>query len=86
MPSFDLPEWQPASSGRSEIIPLGMYVTERYQPQIALEQMAITRTLCLRNAKIMRDMGENSKADSWILLAQVTRTTSCVNFVKFRHI
>lgn len=86
MPSLDLPEWKPVNSDSSEMVPLGIYVTENYQPpQTAFEQMALTRTLCLGNAKIMRDVGEKSKADSWVLLAQVMRTTStpCVYWMTF---
>eukprot|EP00804_Cyclotella_cryptica_P005852 CCRYP_000144-RC/>CCRYP_000144-RC protein AED:0.03 eAED:0.03 QI:422/1/1/1/0.83/0.71/7/1324/1175 len=73
-PSTNLSERQPSSSlHKSDEVPLGMYMLENPQtPDAALERFTTTRNLCLRNAKILRDMGEKSKADTWTLLAQVS--------------
>ena len=41
-----------------------MYMLENPQtPDAALERFTTTRNLCLRNAQILRDMGEKSKAE-----------------------
>jgi hypothetical protein len=59
-------------TNNSEKASFGMYVTEKHlPPKSASERFIVTRTLCLRNAKLLRDIGEKSKADTWTLLAQV---------------
>lgn len=73
IPSLDLPERQYLSfTDSSERLPLAMYVSEKQMTsKMVLTRFTITRSLCLRNAKTLRDSGEKSKADTWTLLAQV---------------
>lgn len=70
IPTLDLTERQPLSPTHNS--EKGMCVVEKYQTsRKAYEQFGLTRNVCLRNAKMLRGIGEKSKGDTWALLAQV---------------
>eukprot|EP00984_Skeletonema_dohrnii_P027712 scaffold17342_cov112-Skeletonema_dohrnii-CCMP3373.AAC.5 len=55
----------------SSNVPLGVYMLENPQtPDAAADRLSITRNLCIQNAEICMDCGQQSKADTWTLLAQ----------------
>ena len=55
----------------SNTLPLGVYMLgNKPSPNSAPERLAITRKLCIQNAKICSDWGQKTKADTWTLLAQ----------------
>ena len=52
-------------------LPLGVYVVDNPQtPDAAVERLSITRNLCIQNAEICLECGQQSKADTWHLIAQ----------------
>ncbi|KAL7428343.1 hypothetical protein ACHAXM_001235 [Skeletonema potamos] len=52
-------------------VPLGVFVLENPQtPDAAVDRLSITRNLCIQIAEICMDCGQQSKADTWTLLAQ----------------
>jgi len=54
---------------------LGVYTLENPQtPDAASERLVISRKLCLYNAKVCSDCGQDSKADTWTLLAQTIQS------------
>jgi hypothetical protein len=68
-PPSDQPE---RFMNESNKVALGVYMKENSQtPEAALERFTITRNICLRNARVLKEIGEQAKADTWILLAQV---------------
>jgi len=55
----------------SNNVPLGVFVLENPQtPDAAVDRLSLTRNLCIQNAEICMDCGQQSKADTWTLLAQ----------------
>lgn len=52
-------------------VPIGVYMLENPQtPDAAADRLAITRNLCIQNAEVCMDCGQQTKADTWTLLAQ----------------
>lgn len=55
---------------------IGVYMRQNLPvPNSATERLAVTRKLCLKNSQICADLGQKSKADTWMLLAQTVEAT-----------
>ncbi|KAL9180041.1 hypothetical protein ACHAXT_008011 [Thalassiosira profunda] len=66
----DQPLSDPVPSG-SDGVPIGVYLLENPQtPEAAADRLFVSQKICLRNAQVCSDCGQDDKASTWTLLAQ----------------